>query len=197
MRISFHIARKRPAWAQTCSLELFAKIGRVPVCAPTPAGFCCVTECDGNAEAEPGQPTDSCDCGKPPGDWNGEFRDHERLNSGRGAPAKICGIPSCTLPPCSRHRRPCRPHSGPGTHARRSRRPEAEPNRAGGRRGSAGEGRSRRTRSIRSQPISREIRMHHIAPPPARTAHPGDPALPDGACARERAQDPGRSGRRG
>ena len=84
MRISFHIARKRRTWAQTCFPELFAKIGRRPVCAPTPAGFCCVTECDGDAEAEPGQPIDSYNCGKPPGDWNREFRGHKRLNSRPG-----------------------------------------------------------------------------------------------------------------
>ena len=84
MRICFHIARKRRAWAQTCSPELFAKIGRRPICAPTPAGFCCVTECAGDAEAEPGQPIDSYNCGKPPGDWNREFRGHKRLNSRPG-----------------------------------------------------------------------------------------------------------------
>ena len=45
--------------------------------------------------------------------------------------------------------------------------------------------------------IEGDSHASHRPPPPARTAHPGDPALPDGACARERAQDPGRSGRRG
>ena len=43
-------------------------------------------------------------------------------------------------------------------------RQEPEPGRVRAGRGTAGEGRSRRTRSIHSQPISREIRMNHIAP---------------------------------
>ena len=38
---------------------------------------------------------------------------------------------------------------------------------------------------------------HESHRPPARTAHPGGSAEPAGACARERAQDAGRSGRRG
>ena len=42
-------------------------------------GLLSFTECD--AEAEPGQPVNSCNCGKPTRYLNREFRGHERLNS--------------------------------------------------------------------------------------------------------------------
>ena len=69
-------------------------------------------------------------------------------------------------------------------------------------RAGAGRGAGRPERAVSAAPVP-SIQFpnkgdpHEPHRPPARTAHPGGSAFPAGACARERAQDAGRPGRRG